>query len=300
MPRNPIVNADFPDPCIVAVPGEGYYAYATHDVFSPTPNNVLVRHSADLIHWSEAAGALTTLPDWAQKNQQFWSPHVVCIAGEYRMYYAAHPDAGGGMALAMASSKTSTGFTDSGAPLNGMTGSSYEMIDPCLFVDPVSGKHLLYYGSAHQPISVVEMGENGITVLTEPIAVLQPIDEPFHRLLEGAFVTYKKEWNRYYLWVSGDNTWAAGGYALSVFYSDNPLGPFLPQPTNCIVLRPNTQWDCPGHNCVITNAAGTEWCYYHAVDTADRFIAGTDKFLRKMCRQEIVYDGEGWISLEEK
>ena len=38
--QNPVVDDDFPDPVIIDVDGQGYYAYATHDEFSPTINNI--------------------------------------------------------------------------------------------------------------------------------------------------------------------------------------------------------------------------------------------------------------------
>jgi arabinan endo-1,5-alpha-L-arabinosidase len=58
---NPLTNEDFPDPRIVEVKGQGYFAYATHDEFSPTLNNILVKRSMDLVHWSESKGALIPL-----------------------------------------------------------------------------------------------------------------------------------------------------------------------------------------------------------------------------------------------
>ena len=69
--QNPIVDDDFPDPVIIHVDGQGYYAYATHDEFSPTINNILVRHSLDLVHWSPAQGALLSPPEWAKKVKAF-------------------------------------------------------------------------------------------------------------------------------------------------------------------------------------------------------------------------------------
>src|ERR1700733_9302101 len=88
---NPLVNNDFPDPSVIEIEGEGYFAYATHDVFSPTINNILVRHSWDLIHWTEAEGALASSPVWANTCQRFWCPQVVKVDERFRLYYAAEP-----------------------------------------------------------------------------------------------------------------------------------------------------------------------------------------------------------------
>ena len=95
---NPLTQDDFPDASVIYIENEGYFAYATHDEFSPTINNILVKHSWDLIHWKETKGALLAPPDWAKQSNKFWSPDVVKVNGEYRMYYAAEPDTKDGCA----------------------------------------------------------------------------------------------------------------------------------------------------------------------------------------------------------
>lgn len=293
--KNPLVNADFPDPSVIAVKEGGYFAYATHDEFSPSLTNILLRHSWDLIHWSEPKGALKYPPVWAQRCERFWCPQVVYVNGQYRLYYAAEPDTKDGMCLAVALSDSPEEFIDSGYPLTGSNGTAYAMIDPCFFEDPKSGKHYLYYGSAHEPIRAVELAPDGKSFLDEPVAVLWPVaDAQFEQLREGAFITYNKTYDRYFLWVSGDNTWAENGYAVSVFWSDHPVSGFQKIPDDHLVLRPNTYWDAPGQNCVLTDAQGAEWLIYHAVDTQDRYIPGTDRFLRKMCMDRILYTADGW------
>ena len=122
------------------------------------------------------------------------------------------------MALAMAVSKEPHGFTDVGKPISQSPGSTYQMIDPCFFYDAKSGKNLLYYGSAHEPIRVVEVADDGFSFISQPKEVLQPNpDQKFERLREGTFVTYQPQFDRYLMWVSGDNTWAHDDYAVSVF-----------------------------------------------------------------------------------
>lgn len=292
---NPLSAEDFPDPRIIEVGAQGYFAYATHDEFSPSINNILVKHSWDLIHWSDTEGALLSPPVWAKLCQRFWCPQPVKADKEFRLYYAAEPDTKDGMALALAvSHDPAAGFTDCGQPVNPIAGSTYKMIDPFFFIDPVSNKHLLYYGSAHEPIRAAELAQDGKTFVSEPIEVLYPGEGTFHKLREAAFITYNSISHRYFLWVSGDNTWAEKSYAVSVFWSFDPLGVFEAIPGEHVILQPNDYWDSPGHNCIIHDAAGDEWMIYHAVDTKDRFIAGTDIFLRKMCMDRILYTSDGW------
>lgn len=292
---NPIINADFPDPSVIFVPGDGFYAYGTHDAPSPTVNNIQLSWSKDLIHWTEPVGALVEPPVWAKNCHKFWAPQVVKVGLEYRLYYAAEPDTKDGMCLALAVSNEPHGFRDIGKPIAQVPGSTYQMIDPCFFYDAKTGKNLLYYGSAHQPISVVEVADDGYSIISKPIDVLYP--KPgvkFETLREGAFITYQQQFDRYFLWVSGDNTWAENGYAVSVFFSNDPQTEFQPIPGNHIVLKPDEQWDSPGQNCILTDAAGNDWVFFHAVDVNDRFIAGTNKFKRKMCMKRVWYDAEGW------
>lgn len=297
--NNPVINADFPDPSVIYVPGDGYYAFGTHDEFSPTINNIQVSQSQDLINWTEPKGALIEPPVWAKNCQKFWAPQVVKVGDQYRLYYAAEPDTKDGMCLALAVSKEPHGFTDIGKPLAQIQDSTYQMIDPCFFYDAKTGKNLLYYGSAHEPISVVEVDNDGYSFISKPIDILFP--KPgvqFESLREGAFITYQPQYNRYLLWVSGDNTWAENGYAVSVFWSQDPQKEFLPIPKNHIILKPNKHWDAPGQNCILTDPAGQDWIFYHAVDADDRFSAGTNIFKRKMCTEKVWYNEEGWPYIE--
>jgi len=62
------------------------------------------------------------------------------------------------------------------------------MIDPFFFIDPVSNKHLLYYRSAHEPIRVAELAQDGKTFVSKPIEVLYPGEGTFHKLREAAFI----------------------------------------------------------------------------------------------------------------
>ncbi|RYE19944.1 MAG: hypothetical protein EOP42_28250 [Sphingobacteriaceae bacterium] len=137
---NPLINADFPDPSVIYVSGDGYYAYATHDEFSPTINNIQLSKSDDLVNWSEPIGALIEPPVWAKTCNKFWAPQVVKVADQYRLYYAAESDTKDGMCLALAISDKPYNFKDIGKPLAQVPGSTYKMIDPCFFYDVKSGK----------------------------------------------------------------------------------------------------------------------------------------------------------------
>lgn len=140
----------------------------------------------------------------------------------------------------------------------------------------------------------MELSPDGRTFMCEPIEVLHPGEGIFHQLREGAFISYNATWKRYFLWASGSNTWAEKSYAVSVYWSNDPVAIFQKIPGEHVVLQPNEHWDSPGHNSIIEDEEGNEWMIYHAVDTNDRFIPGTDRFLRKMCMDRIFYTSEGW------
>jgi arabinan endo-1,5-alpha-L-arabinosidase len=76
----------------------------------------------------------------------------------------------------------------------------------------------------------------------------------------------------YYLFYSGDNCCGAkANYAVMVARSTSPTGPFetLEQATGAphsVILQKSDKWIAPGHNAIITDAAGHDWIVYHAVD----------------------------------
>ena len=94
--------------------------------------------------------------------------------------------------------------------------------------------------------------------------------------------------------MSGDNTWAEKSYAVSVYWSSDPLAVFEKIPGDHVILKPGEHWDSPGHNTIIEDAEGNEWAIYHAVDPKDRYILGTGRFLRKMCMDRVFYTEDGW------
>ena len=274
---NPILDEDFPDPAVILAPDGFYYAYATQTLRDQHWINIQVARSADLIHWEHLGDALPEKPSWAQTTQDFWAPFVLRDGDRYLMYYSATHDAchdpERGHCLAVATADSPEGpFVDMGMPL--LLGVGFEYIDPMVFVDPESGKWLLYWGSGFQPIRVQELAPDGMSFVPDsaPIDLIWPNGKKggFPRLVEASWVIRHEDF--YYLFYSGDNCCGPDAeYGVMVARSRDAMGPFetLEQAKgvpHSLMLFKSERWLAPGHNCIVTDKSGQEWIIYHAID----------------------------------
>ena len=274
---NPILDCDFPDPAAILAPDGYYYIYATQTLRDGKWMNIQVARSADLVDWEHLGDALPTKPGWASTTQDFWAPSVIYDGTTYFMYYSATPDVchdrKRGHALAVATSASPAGpFVDMGMPL--LLGSGFEYIDPMAFDDPVTGKHLLYWGSGFQPIKVQELAADRISFVpeSEPIDLVwpNPVKGAFPRLVEAAWVIAHEDY--FYLFYSGDNCCGPDAhYGVMVARSKSATGPFetleeAKGVPHSLVLTKNGRWIAPGHNCVAADKSGQLWMLYHAID----------------------------------
>lgn len=279
--ENPVLDADFPDPTVIRAPDGRFYAYATQTERDGRMINIQVARSGDLVRWEHLGDALPVKPAWASRTQDFWAPHVAEHDGRFYLYYSAKPDAAlsdttRGLCLAVATADRPEGpFTDRGEPLQ--CGSGFVNIDPMSIDDPQTGKRLLYWGSGFGPVKVQELAEDRVSFApgSRPVDLVRTVatDDPadYQRLVEGAWVVYRAPF--YYLFYSGDNCCGPDAhYAALVARSRSATGPFetMGQATgtgNSVVVERGGIWNAPGHNSVITDAAGQDWIVYHAVDT---------------------------------
>jgi arabinan endo-1,5-alpha-L-arabinosidase len=274
---NPILDEDFPDPAVLRAPDGFYYTYATQTLREDNWINIQVARSEDLINWEFLGDALPEKPGWASTTQDFWAPSVIYDGSTYYMYYSATPDFchhhERGHALAVATSDSPAGpFIDMGMPL--LLGAGFEYIDPHAFDDPVTGRHLLYWGSGFQPIKVQELGPDRMSFAPDstPIDLIWPNGEngSFPRLVEAAWVIHHDGY--FYLFYSGDNCCGPDAeYGVMVARSESPLGPFQTLEEakgvpHSLILFKNDRWLAPGHNCIVTDEAGQVWIMYHAID----------------------------------
>ena len=301
---NPIFEFDFPDPAILAATDGWYYLYATQGI---TPEfeyqNIQLARSQDLVHWQRLPDALPEKPAWAKYTWDFWAPHVVYHNSVYYMYYSAEPDKGAGLCLAVATANQPGGpFTDKGEPLK--CGPGFTHIDPFAFDDPQSGTRYLYWGSNSTPIRVQELSPDRLSFQpdTVPISVLIPQrGRPYEGLLEGAWVVYRQGF--YYLFTSGDACCGEGAhYAVMAARSTSPTGSFeklgeINGSKSSVILEANSVWTAPGHNAVLTDAAGQDWIFYHAINAKNPghndVLPNDDYYPRVLLMDPITYQ-DGW------
>jgi arabinan endo-1,5-alpha-L-arabinosidase len=296
--RNPVINHDFPDPSIIYGNDDYYYVYGTQYVSLDKVINIQSAKSRDLIHWELLADAMPTKPKWANITQNFWAPDVSIYKGVYYMYFSAETNDRKGMGIGVALSLKPEGpFVDSGKPL--ISGESYINIDPAAFEDPKSGKRFLFWGSGFHPIRAQELAENGLDFAlgTEPVIVLPEDPHVYDEtLVEGVYLIYRHGY--YYMFYSGDGCFLDHRYAIMVARSKHLLGPYEklscnnPKPNN-IILHYNHRWLAPGHNSIVTDFEENDWIVYHAIDSVDQFIPGSDVRQRKMFIDRIYYE-DGW------
>jgi arabinan endo-1,5-alpha-L-arabinosidase len=142
------------------------------------------------------------------------------------------------------------------------------------FDDPVTGRHLLYWGSGFQPIKVQELAADRMSFApnSAPIDLIWPNGEngSFPRLVEASWVIYRDGF--YYLFYSGDNCCGPDAeYGVMVARSGSPVGPFetleeAKGVPHSLILFKNDRWLAPGHNCIAEDGAGQFWIVYHAID----------------------------------
>jgi arabinan endo-1,5-alpha-L-arabinosidase len=302
---NPVLDADFPDPAVIKAPDGFYYAYATQTQRSGKWINIQVARSANLTRWQYLGNALRK-PTWASNTQDFWAPHVVRDDKRYIMYFSAKPNASDerhGLCLGVATSTSPAGpFADIGAPLR--CGSGFINIDPMAFDDPVTGKHLLYWGSGFEPIKVQELGPDRMSFApgSSPRNLVAPnaVRNAFPVLVEGSWMIRHGDY--YYLFYSGDNCCGPrADYAVMVARSKSATGPFetLEQAKGIrlsLVLHKRGRWLAPGHNSIMTDAKGQDWIIYHASDVRhSRVNPGADINSRRvMLIDRIQWGGDGW------
>ena len=213
--------------------------------------------SPDLEQWTEHEPLLRLsniawIADGAP-HHMLWAPDMVEADGHYFFYFAVGPQDPTPSRIGVALCDTPAGpCRDSGKPLV-TGGNGFEAIDPMVFVDPKSGRRLLYAGgSAGSTLHVYELAPDMITVTREI-----PVDQP-PGFTEGAFMHERR--GIYYLSYSSGH-WNDASYNVRYAVSLSPTGPWK---YAGVILQSDRNYKGPGHHSFLHLPESDSWLIvYH-------------------------------------
>ncbi|WP_083847195.1 glycoside hydrolase family 43 protein [Deinococcus gobiensis] len=257
---NPVVDANFPDPFILRS-GGAYHAYATNGAGGNVPHMT----SRDLVHWERAGDALPTLPDWVQPGLT-WAPEVTKLRGQYVLYFTARDRASGRQCIGAAVSASPAGpFRGAGSGPLVCQVAEGGSIDASPFVDQDGRAYLLWKNDGNccnlaTHLYVQPLSADGLKLTGKATALIQNF-----ALWEGNVIeapTLYRRGDFYYLLYSAgpfDSDLYAVGYAVA----RKVTGPYRKAAENPILVSKG-EVAGPGHQSVVTDAAGQTWLAYHA------------------------------------
>lgn len=283
--QNPVHRGDFPDPSVVRVGADDFYAVTTSTEWAPY---FPVFHSRDLVTWERCASVFSERPAWAAG--QFWAPEISVRDGTYFVYYTARRRYGP-LTIAVATAPHPCGpWTDHG-PLVGQAAGS---IDATTAMQ--DGRPWLIWkedgNATGHPTTLwtQELADDGRSLLGERYAMLRN-DAPWEdRVVEAPSVIERDGW--FYAFFSGNKCCGEScRYAVGVARARSLTGPWEKCPQNPI-MSANEAFRGPGHGSVTTTADGRTWYLYHAYRNAP----GATRVGRELMLDEIRWNN-GWPSI---
>lgn len=281
---NPVIDRNFPDPCVLKVDGT-FYAYATNN--NKRGETIPCAKSTDLVHWSADIDAMPTLPTWADKGHT-WAPDVAAVkSGSYVMYFVARNHAIGHQSIGVATSTSPSGpFTSNETePLVEQTDLGGD-IDPYTFVDTDGARYLLWKNdgnSRHKDtwLWIQRLSQDGLTLLGQPRRLIKQ-DKPWEdTLIEAPTLFYHH--GKYYLFYSGHD-FSSCAYAIGYAVSDSLYGPYV-KPQSTPWVSSTAQVCGPGGQDIIDLGRGDTWMVYHRWEKGPRTY-------RSMCLDRLVWKGD--------
>lgn len=264
---NPVSTLSLPDPTVIDGGDGWFYLYATENI-----PNVPVMCSRDLVSWEQAGTVFT-----AQSHPKFlegghiWAPDISRVGGRYLLYYSLSlwgEEQKNGIGVASANSPKGP-FADHGALFISNEIGVTNSIDQFYIED--GGRKYLFWGS-FRGLYAIELAPDGLSVRkgAQKIRVAGTAYE--------AVYIHKRE-GYYYMFASTGSCCAGvnSTYRVVVGRSASLFGPYrnrqgglMLKNRHEVVLSGNDRFKGPGHNAeFITDAAGSDWMLYHAVDVSD-------------------------------
>ncbi|MGN8025325.1 arabinan endo-1,5-alpha-L-arabinosidase [Microbacterium sp. 22242] len=221
------------DPTVVRGENGLWYMFGTDAApgVADIPAGAHVRTSPDLVRWSFAGTALDGVPaaaaEWSGASG-LWAPEVVrWPSGGWHMYYSASTFGSRTSAIGLASAETPAGpWTDRGIVIaTRHDRDAHNAIDAAVTFDR-EGRPWLAYGSFFDGIRIVELDPvTGLRAGEEQGALIARRPASVDGAIEGAYILYRAEEDRYVLFCSYDSL--ASTYSVRVGASREITGPYL-------------------------------------------------------------------------
>lgn len=245
---NPVLNADYSDPDVVAV-GDDYYL--TSSSFNCVPG-LPILHSRDLVNWELIGHALDRVwPDSLfsgapAHGKGVWAPSIRYHKGEYRIYWG-DPDQG----VFMVKAKDPRGPWE--PPVLVIRGKG--IIDTTPLWDD-DGRCYMVNGWANSRsrfasvITVREMNADGTRAISDPVIVFDG-NGTENRTCEGPKFYKRDGW--YWIWCP------AGGVATGFQLALRARSPYGPYEAKKVLAQGNTTVNGPHQGAWVHTKYGEDW-----------------------------------------
>lgn len=245
--RNPVLNADYSDPDVVAVGGD---YFMTASSFTNMPG-LPVLHSRDLVNWKLINYAVKELQpaeyyNNAHHGDGVWAPSIRYHKGEFFIYWG-DPDYGIFMV------KTSDPYGEWEAPV--LVHAAKGIIDTCPLWDD-DGNAYLVNGWAksrsglNAALTVWRMNPDGKSLEGEPVLIYDGLPDGNHTIEGPKF--YKH--NGYYYILA-----PAGGVATGWQVALRSRSPFGPYEAKTVMAQGNTSINGPHQGGWVDTPEGESW-----------------------------------------
>lgn len=273
---NPIIPGDHPDPTIIRV-GNSYWSASTSGDWAP---EFPLFRSTDLRHWTAAGAIFPQSPSWASGS--FWAPELVNDHGRILVYYVGRKR-GGPLCVAVATAARPEGpYADHGPLVCQSDGS----IDPAMSRDEKGQPFLVWKEDGNSIGSPTPIWAQPLTgdlthVTGTPTQLIVNDSATWEGgVVEAPYIMHHD--GHFYLFYAGN---ACCGtlcrYAEGVARADHLLGPWMKDSANPII-RPNSNWKCPGHGTAVETASGKDYFIYHAYPSAGTVYLGRESVLDRI------------------
>ncbi|MCU1404907.1 MAG: xynB 2 [Glaciihabitans sp.] len=277
--RNPIIDADWPDPDVIRV-GDEYFA--TVSSFNRVPGLPVLR-STDLVNWERIGYALRGIPPLEhyrlpRHGSGVWAPSIRHHNGVFHIVYP-DPDHG----IFVVSAKDPAGEWSEPRPLLLGVG----LIDPCPLWDEDGSTYLVHGWAASRSgrknvLTVVAVDAGLTHALAPGVDVIDGNALPGYTTLEGPKFYRRDDW----YWIFAPAGGVATGWQ-SAFRSRSPYGPYEER---IVLAQGDSPTNGPHQGAWVEGVDGDHWFIHFQ----DRGVYG-----RVMHLQPMEWRADGWPVIGE-